>query len=401
VLPGSRVVRRRGAACFMKMPQLGRMSALAVLALGAAEVLIMVSPFAGFFYASLRFEPILGLLAASPLTAWLDGFFLNHAVVTTSLLLELHRKAAPVIVALGLAGFVASMVQVYGNKLRKRGVARGVLYRFVRHPQYLCLGLAGWGVLTLWPRFLLLGLWVTMLFLYAGLARHEERRMEQRFGDAYRQFAETRGAFLPRSPIRRLFEASVGRLHPRPLGWVAAYAVCLLIAFSLGFVLRAYTRASTPLVFEPEDQAVVISAWPQPDPWIRAVYRAAAADPGVRGRLQGAAGDQPVVITVLPPRYGMRDMYYGGTPDRPHPPGDWRTLMGVDPDGAHEPVEVVFSRADKAYKPRIALSEALDAAVRLTPLVVADVVPATAEVTRVHIPPPENAWGPNVVMPLF
>jgi protein-S-isoprenylcysteine O-methyltransferase Ste14 len=401
VLPGSRVVRRRGAACFMKMPQLGRMSALAVLALGAAEVLIMVSPFAGFFYASLRFEPILGLLAASPLTAWLDGFFLNHAVVTTSLLLELHRKAAPVIVALGLAGFVASMVQVYGNKLRKRGVARGVLYRFVRHPQYLCLGLAGWGVLTLWPRFLLLGLWVTMLFLYAGLARHEERRMEQRFGDTYRRFAETRGAFLPRSPVRRLFEASFGRLRPRPLGWAAAYVVSLFIAFSLGFALRAYTCASTTLVFEPEDQTVVISAWPQPDPWIRAVYRAAVQEPGVRSRLHGAAGDQPVVVTVLPPRYGMRDMYYTGTPGRPHRGGDCRTLMGIDPDGSHEPIEVVFSRADKAYKPRIALNEALDAAVRLTPLVVADVVPAMAEVTRVHVPRPRNAWGPNVVMPLF
>ncbi len=37
----------------------------------------------------------------------------------------------------------------------------------VRHAQCLCLGIAGGGLLTIWPRFLLLGIWVSMLFLYA------------------------------------------------------------------------------------------------------------------------------------------------------------------------------------------------------------------------------------------
>ena len=99
-------------------------------------------------------------------------------------------------------------MRVYGNKLAGRGVARGRLYRFVRHPQYLCLGVTGWGLLTLWPRFLLLGTWVTMLFLYAGLARFEERRMAERFGDDYRHWAEGRGACLPGSPVRRLFSSA-------------------------------------------------------------------------------------------------------------------------------------------------------------------------------------------------
>jgi len=199
------------------LAQVGRLGALVVLGIAAAEVLIMISPFAGFFYASLRFEPLLGSLSKSPATAWLDGFFLNHAVVTTSRLLEWHRKAGVVLIVLGGAGFLLSAVQVYANKLRKRGVATGLLYRLVRHPQYLCLGVAGWGLLTLWPRFLLLGTWVTMLFLYAGLARVEERQMAGRFGADYRGFAEARGAFLPGSPVRRLFEATLGRLRPRGL----------------------------------------------------------------------------------------------------------------------------------------------------------------------------------------
>jgi protein-S-isoprenylcysteine O-methyltransferase Ste14 len=385
----------------VKLPQVGRLGALAVTSVAAAEVLLMVSPFAGFFYASLQFEPLLGMLAASPVTAWLDAFFLNHAVVTTSLLLELHRKAGAVVLVAGLAGFAVSALQVYANKLLKRGMATGLLYRFVRHPQYLSLGVAGWGLLTLWPRFLLLGLWVTMLFLYAGLARHEERRMAERFGDTYRRFAKTRDALLPGSPIRRLFEASFGRLRPRALGWVSAYVVCLSVAFSLGFALRAYTRASAAMVIEPEDRAVVISARPQPDEWIRRVYRAAVADADVRGHLERGAREQPVVVTVLPPRYGMKDMYYQRTPARPHTGGGWRTLMGVDPDATDDPVELVFSRVEKAYQPNLALTDALDAGVRLIPLLVVDVLPAMAQVVRIHVPPPQNAWGPNVVMPLF
>jgi hypothetical protein len=75
--------------------------------------------------------------------------------------------------------------------------------------------------------------------------------------------------------------------------------------------------------------------------------------------------------------------------------------MGVDPDTSSEPVEVVFSRAEKPYKDDLALEEALDASVRLTPLVVADVIPTTGEVARVRIPAPQNAWGPKVKMPLF
>jgi protein-S-isoprenylcysteine O-methyltransferase Ste14 len=289
---------------------LGRAGVLLVLGTAALEVVIMISPFAGYFYASLQFEPLLGFLSASPLTAWLDGFFLNHAVVTTSRLLEWHRQLSLPLLVVGLAGFIVSAAQVYGAKLTRRGVAKGLLYRFVRHPQYLCLGVAGWGLLGMWPRFLLLGIWVTMLFLYAGLARFEERRMAERFGDDYLQWAAGRGAFLPGSPVRRLCEATLGRLRPRAVGWVVAYAACLALAFSLGFALRAYTRASVAILFRPEHEAVVVSAWPKPDGWMARVFDAAVSDARVGPRLKEARGKVPVVATILPPRYGMKGMYY-------------------------------------------------------------------------------------------
>ena len=378
----------------------GRLGALAVLGIAAAEVLIMISPFAGFFYASLQFEPVLGFLSQSPLTAWLDGFFLNHAVVTRSLLLEWQRNVGLGLIVVGLAGFVLSAVQVYGNKIRKRGVAKGFLYRFVRHPQYLCLGVAGWGLLTMWPRFLLLGIWVTMLFLYAGLARFEERRMEERFGDDFRRFADRRSAFLPGSPVRRVFDATFGRLRPRALGWAAAYVFCLALAFSLGFAARAWTRASTAILIEPEHRTVVVSAWPKPEAWMANVLRAALSQEEVQRRLREARGDAPIVATILPPRYGMKGMYYRLPPGEPA--GESKgPIMGVDPDTTDEPVELVFARAGKVYGPTLAMKDALNADARLTPLVVVSVVAASGEVTSVRVPLPQNAWGPHVVMPIF
>lgn len=406
--------------------QMGRLGILMVLGLGACEVLIMISPFAGFFYSSMRFEPILGVLSASPATAWLDGFFLNHSVVTSSRILEWQREIGMYLFALGMWGFLVSAGQVYTNKILKRGVATGLLYRFSRHPQYLSLGVAGWGLLTIWPRFLLLGLWVTMLFLYGWLARLEEKRMEERFGEAYQSFARRRGAFLPGSPARRLFEASFGRLQPSALGYLAAYAFCLALAFSFGGALRSFTRASTVIVQLPGQQTVVISAWPKSEDWAERVVAIAAADDQVQERLN-ERGERPLVATILPPRYAMKGMFYtmpptsaaGGSQGGITGIVRWfgrtatsfllpvrgitrsSTFMGVDPDDSDDPVEVVFSRAEKPYKETLGFDEALDASVRLIPLVVVDVQPSTMAILEVRVPLPQNRWGPHVVMPLF
>jgi protein-S-isoprenylcysteine O-methyltransferase Ste14 len=407
--------------------QLGRLGALFVLGLATCEVLIMISPFAAFFYGGVRFEPFLGLLSASPQSAWLSGFFLNHSVVTTSSLLEWQRTIGLYVFALGLWGFLLSAGQVYGKKALRRGVATGVLYRMSRHPQYLCLGIAGAGLLTIWPRFLLLALFVTMLFLYAGLARFEERRMEERFGESYRSYARGRGAFLPGSPVQRLFEATLGKLRPRALGWLAAYGACLAAALLAAAGLRAYTRSHTVVVERPGEQAMVISAWPQPEAWVSRTFERALSDDAVRERLS-QRGDDPVVATILPPRYVMEGMFYKMPPDVAAEPATGsgalaaRTrigklavaflvpiegvtrpdaFMGVDPDTSGEPVQVVFSRAEKPYAETLPLAEALDASVRLTPLVVVDVEPEGGEVVDVRVPLPQNRWGPQVVMPIF
>ncbi len=192
----------------------------------------------------------------------------------------------------------------------------------------------------------------------------------------------------------------------------------------------------------PDYQAVVISAWPQSPEWLRKVIDTAMADEKVKEQLM-ARGELPLVATVLPPRYRMKGMFYKMGPKPPQseelsdesadkvaggaanestngsegrgglirvariavaflapftrPPD----FMGVDPDSSDAPVEVVISRAEKPYKEGLLLEEALDASVRLTPLVVVEVQPNEGKIVNVKVPLPQNNWGPKVVMPLL
>ena len=237
--------------------------------------------------------------------------------------------------------------------------------------------------------------------------------MEERFGREYVGFAATRGSFLPGSPVRRLFEATFGRLRPRPIGWLAAYASCLLIACGLAFGLRGYTIRHSAIQLRPQERTAIISVWPQPSEWMERVIAVARSEPEVSRRLSSEAPDAVLVATILPARYGMRDMYYraaargtgasreGGVHAAGFDPPILRSFMGRNPAVSAEPVEVVFSRATKGYKGTIELEEVLDPGVHLTPLLVVTVSAVSDEVIRVVVPLPQNAWGENVVMPLF
>jgi len=147
----------------------------------ALEVLIMISPFAAFFYAA--FNPILLFLARWPETRWLAAFFLPHMVMPPGLLLKAVRVAGSVFFVGGSVVFLACAGQVYFHKFSRRGPALGGLYRWIRHPQYLALAAAGLGLAILWSRFLTILLWIVMVGLYVLLARDEERRMVKQFGD--------------------------------------------------------------------------------------------------------------------------------------------------------------------------------------------------------------------------
>jgi len=72
------------------------------------------------------------------------------------------------------------------------------LYSFVRHPQYtgLFIGLFGEGVVH-WPTLFSVGLFPLIVLAYTLLARKEERKVVEKFGDAYLTYRQQVPMFLP------------------------------------------------------------------------------------------------------------------------------------------------------------------------------------------------------------
>lgn len=99
----------------------------------ALEIVIMISPFALFFYAV--FNPVLLALDRSPATRWLAAFFLPHMVISPDPALSALRALGSVAFIAGIAVFLACAVQVYAGKLLRTGPATRGLYAVIRHPQ--------------------------------------------------------------------------------------------------------------------------------------------------------------------------------------------------------------------------------------------------------------------------
>jgi protein-S-isoprenylcysteine O-methyltransferase Ste14 len=258
------------------------------------EILIMISPFAGFFYAV--FNPFLVRLAAHPATGWLTAFFMPHMVLPSSLFLIAVRVAGSVLFVAGMLLFLVCAAQIYSAKFRQKGAVTGGMYRIIRHPQYLALALAGIGLAILWPRFLGVALWCCMVLLYYILAKDEERRVLKDHADTYRPYMERTGMFLPRAIERFLLPASkTGRFFTFVI-------LCCLILGST-FWLRWYTVHHLTLWQQGNVAAVAIL----PEDGIKMEHRMAdilAVEP-IAARL---ADHDHYLVYVMPQGYVMQGM---------------------------------------------------------------------------------------------
>jgi protein-S-isoprenylcysteine O-methyltransferase Ste14 len=258
------------------------------------EILIMISPFAGFFYSA--FNPVLLVIANYPATRWLSAFFLPHMVVPPDAFLKVVRVAGSVLFLLGLAMFFVCAFQVYFNKIFKKGTALKGLYSVIRHPQYLGLAIAGAGLSILWPRFLVVALWVVMVLLYLLLAKDEERRMVKDFPEEYRAYMEKTGMFLPRSLERHLMLATLW-------GKIMGGVLIAVIAIGGAFALRFYTIRHLDLWSEGNVAALSITSDDLPIMQHR-MPSILDLDP-VKARLQKG---QQYLVYFLPANYIMQGL---------------------------------------------------------------------------------------------
>lgn len=258
------------------------------------EILIMISPFAGFFYSA--FSPPLAGLAKYQTTRWLTAFFFTHMVVPPTPFLKLIRILGSVTFTFGLVLFLVCAIQVYASKFLRRGPVTKGLYAFIRHPQYFALGMAAAGLAILWPRFLVVVLWLAMVLVYYFLAKDEERRMLRQHPDSYQEYMRHTGMFLPRG-IENLARLATA---PRKL-----LAFILLAGLVIGgaFLLRDYTVRRLPVWSDAN--VVALAVLPEDNEVMNHRMASILGLDEVSSRMEE---NQHYLVYFLPPNYIMQGL---------------------------------------------------------------------------------------------
>jgi protein-S-isoprenylcysteine O-methyltransferase Ste14 len=289
-----------------RINRIGANSAIVLSFIVAFEIVIMISPFAFFFYAI--FNPFLLVLNQSGITRWLTAFFLPHMVVPPDRLLIGLRILGSVLFIAGMVVFIVCAGQVYLGKLFKKGTATKGLYLFIRHPQYVSLAVAALGLAIMWPRFLTLFLLAVMLTLYYILAKDEERRMLNRFGESYADYMNRTGMFVPRS-VEKIFTRTANSRKALSFGKVGLIFLGLVIVIvGSGFIVRAYTVHHLP--FEQLGTIDVITITADDSATVHELLPAVLEDSVVASKLKPLEGLQRhrLLAYFIPIDYVMQGM---------------------------------------------------------------------------------------------
>ncbi|MCP4896625.1 MAG: isoprenylcysteine carboxylmethyltransferase family protein [bacterium] len=267
------------------------------------EFLFMISPAALHFYAG--YGPVLNFFHVSPWTSWLTGFYLPHISETGNLMLDTLRPAGLLLIASGLLLFVAGAIQIYGAKLFRRGAVTGGLYRWVRHPQYSALAVLGLGTVFIWPRFLVLLSFVSMLFLYYLLARWEEHLCLAKYGDSYRAYLATTGMLLPAPLGKWLREPDAEQTLRWPIVLVS-YVMTIVVCTLLGFSVQTLSLRAVSSLYV--GNAAVLSPAVLPIQEIETAYHLAMSHPELQNRLSDLDSDCKLLVYVVPANWFLPDL---------------------------------------------------------------------------------------------
>ncbi len=145
-----------------------------------------------------------------PLTMYFFSWFLGYENVATlwyflagvtgydafvSIYLSVILPISNVIILSGMFLIVFGWSRIF--RAKDALITTGI-YAHVRHPQYLGFLLLTLGVNFLWTTFSTLILWPVLVLLYYRLAKEEEKSIEDKFGEEYREYKRTVPMFIPR-----------------------------------------------------------------------------------------------------------------------------------------------------------------------------------------------------------
>jgi len=360
----------------------------------AFEFFYMVSPFAIYFYSV--YKPGLNFANEHPWMAWLASFFLPHFTEkTSSTLIDLHTAVGSVLAIVGFVTFCMGAGQVYYYKLARKGAVTGVVYNFIRHPQYASLAVCSFGLLLLWPRYIVLIVYVTMLFAYYFLARAEERECEEKFGQSYVDYKNKTNMFLPFSfplvdKLPRLPKSGLGR----SMSILALYFLTVISSICLARGIQSFALESLYALYS-ENSAYISMTRMAPDKLEKLVEIALANDE-VQARLGDATGsiNTKFLNYVLP-----SERHFGAIAMNPVEGTEGHYFFSW-PDYDKNLYKIVFTKADLRTDENVQGKELLRSVVRRTSIVEVWIDLSQNQVTRIQNPPTTTRFG-NIPLPIF
>lgn len=244
----------------------------------------MASPFAIYFYSA--YGPGLNIVNDYTSLAWLSTVFLPHIVVdTSSVLVNLRNAIGASLAVIGLLAFCVGASQVYYYKLARKGAVTGGIYNYIRHPQYLSLMISSFGLLLLWPRYLVLLSSIVMLFAYYFLAKVEENECEEKFGQTYIKYKNKTNMFLPfRVPLMDRLPSLPRSGLKKYLAILSLYVVTSVIAIVLANGIRNWSLDNLYAFYS--KNAAYISVVEMDEDMLKKTVNIALATPEILAQLE-------------------------------------------------------------------------------------------------------------------
>jgi protein-S-isoprenylcysteine O-methyltransferase Ste14 len=142
------------------------------------------------------------ILFVAFIAVWVaDSFFLHRSTFLARYAPLPFRLALLALALFGAVSLVRSAGEVVHHGQRPDHVLTGGAFRFVRHPLYLGVLLFYLGLTLATASLLSLVVFAAIFIFYNYIAGYEEKLLEARYGEAYKEYKARTGKWVPR--IRR------------------------------------------------------------------------------------------------------------------------------------------------------------------------------------------------------